>query len=110
MIMTRRSAVATLAVMAGAIGVLVRTSNFAWACLWGKWKIRCPNGHDDIVTRGTCQHLCETCGTQAFNNGAVRIVCPNNHATLVQTGTSHDQKNVLQSFKCPIDHLECRID
>ena len=109
MTMTRRSIVTALIAKAGAIGVLLITPGSAWACLWGKWKIRCPNGHDDIVTQGTCQHTCETCGAQAFNNGAVRIVCPNGHATLVQTGTSHDQKDVLQSYKCPQDQLECRI-
>jgi len=110
MALTRRSVLAALVAQAGSISVLVNTSAPAWACLWGRWKIRCPNGHDDIVTQGTCQHQCETCGAQAFDHGAVRIVCPNGHATLVQTGTSHDQRDLLQSYKCPQDHLECRLD
>src|SRR6266404_3939426 len=101
MTITRRKLLATLVAKVGAVGILVTAANSARACMWGTWKVRCPNGHDDIVTQGTCNHRCEKCGAQAFAAGAGYIVCPKGHANLVQTGTSRNQNEVLQSYKCP---------
>jgi len=45
----------------------------AHACLYGTFKVRCPNGID-IVEDGTCNHTCEKCGGKAFTEGEGYLV------------------------------------
>ncbi len=64
--------------------------------LYGKWHVRCPGGHVDVVADGTRQHKCQTCGKQCFVDGKVTVMCPSGHANTV----SLDDVDVLQSYKC----------
>jgi hypothetical protein len=64
--------------------------------LYGTWHVRCPAGHVDVVTDGTRQHKCETCGKQCFVNGKVTIMCPKGHANDVSLA----DVDVLRSYKC----------
>src|SRR5271165_7239359 len=84
---TRREFVVTLVAQIAAIGTIMATPSRASACLVGTWKVICPNGHVDTVTQVTCQHVCQTCGAQAFSGGDVSVVCPNGHVNrLANTG------------------------
>lgn len=71
--------------------------------LGGKWHVKCPDGHVDIVTKGTKQHKCETCGKQCFVNGKVTVVCPNKHPNVIDLGPI----DVLRSYKCTTCQAEC---
>lgn len=75
--MTRRKALGLM--MIGAVVPSALATNPP-DYLWGTWVVRCPNGHDDIVTGGTAQHKCEKCGVQVFKDGKVTVVCPKGHA------------------------------
>jgi hypothetical protein len=70
--------------------------------LLGTFVVRCPNGHDDTVTKGTAQHVCEKCGTQTFRGGKVTVVCPHGHPNEV---TLHGQ---TKSIICSVCKTECR--
>ena len=87
----------------GAAGIIVAAPSPARACMYGKWIVRCPNGHDDVVTEGTCQHVCEKCGTQVFSGDVVTVVCPAGHPNRVHTG------DAMRSWKCSCGR-ECRRD
>ena len=72
----------------------------ARACMYGTWKLKCPNpacGRIDTVTDGTCQHVCEnsSCRRQMFNGTKVTVVCPNGHENTIDTGSGID------SYLCP---------
>jgi hypothetical protein len=82
----------------------------AWACLVGKWTVRCPNGHDEIVDEVTCNYKCRKCGALAFSAGTGLLVCPNGHPNRVATGGRDDKMRWLCSFRCEVDGLECRLD
>jgi hypothetical protein len=103
---TRRSFMVRVVETLGAATIIAALPRSAQACLYGKWKVRCANGHVDTVTEGTCQHVCEKCGLQAFSGDTVTVVCPEGHLNRVNTG------KLLQSFKCttPRCGKECRID
>ncbi|MBV9925669.1 MAG: twin-arginine translocation signal domain-containing protein [Acidobacteria bacterium] len=109
---TRREFITGLAGLIGAVGIVAVVPNPARACIYGTWVVRCRNGHDDTVTRGTCNHYCEKsgCREKSFSDGAGNIVCPDSHANYVNTGTSHDPAKVLQSYKCRTCGKECRRD
>jgi hypothetical protein len=104
MLTTRRDFIARLAGTIGAVGVIVAVPNVAHACLGGTWVVRCSNGHDDTVTEGTCQHVCEKCGVQVFSGDVVTVVCPVGHANRVDTSDG------IGSYKCATCHRECRRD
>ena len=101
---TRREFIATVVGTIATAGIIVVASSPARACLYGKWKVRCPNGHDDIVDAGTCQHVCEKpgCGRQVFSGHAVTVVCPIGHPNRVDTGTYPQKhgKPVMESYRC----------
>ena len=101
---TRREFITRLAGTIGAIGIVVGAPSPAHACLGGTWVVRCPNGHDDVVTQGTCQHVCEKCNVQAFSGSVVTVVCPEGHANRVNTG------ELMESHKCSKCGRECRRD
>ena len=82
----------------------------ARACLVGRWKVRCPNGHVDVVEEVTCNHTCEKCGVVAFSGGVGQVVCPKGHSNQVTTGDKSGRAQWLCSFKCRVDGLECRLD
>jgi hypothetical protein len=110
MIKTRREFIVGLVGTVGAIGIIVAAPSSARACMYGTWVVRCPNGHDDTVTRGTCNHDCEKCGAKAFSDGEGNIVCPDGHVNHVTTGDSHDEDKVMKSYKCRTCKKECRRD
>jgi hypothetical protein len=64
--------------------------------LYGKWHVRCPAGHVDVVTDGTRQHKCDRCKKQCFVGGKVILMCPKGHANEVKL----DDVDVLRSYKC----------
>jgi hypothetical protein len=71
--------------------------------LYGKWHVRCPDGHVDVVTQGTRQHKCETSGEQCFVNEGVTVMCPKGHANVVDLRPV----DVLRSYKCTVCGVEC---
>jgi hypothetical protein len=87
-----------------AFGVFFALPSQAKACLRGTWKVRCPDGHDDIVEGVTCNHDCEGCGKKAVSGGNARVVCPKGHASPVS--------GITESHRCPEDNcgLQCRRD
>lgn len=109
---TRRVFMTRLIAGFGAFGITVAAPRLARACMYGTWVVRCRNGHDDTVTRGTCNHYCEKrdCPEKSFSDGAGNIVCPGGHANYVNTGTSRDRDKVMQSYKCRTCGKECRRD
>jgi hypothetical protein len=100
---TRRQFIAGALEAIGAVAIVAATPTRAHACLGGTWVVRCPNGHDDTVTQGTCQHVCEKCGRQAFDGDVVTVVCPNGHPNRITTGKT-------TSYVCPTCKTECRRD
>jgi hypothetical protein len=70
--------------------------------LYGKWRVRCPLGHVDVVTDGTRQHECEhtvhgkKCNRQCFVNNKVTVMCPKGHANVIDLA----DVDVLTSYKC----------
>jgi len=74
--------------------------------LWGTWKVRCPNKHDDTVTQATAQHECEKCHQQVFKDGKVTVVCPNGHPNEVPLNGKKESV-ICQNGGCK---LECRRD
>src|SRR4051812_38537410 len=93
---TRRKAI----LLAAVIG-LAPLSKYASAddkrhALFGTWHVRCPDGHVDVVTKGTRQHKCDECGKQCFVNNKVTVMCPRGHANVVDLG----DVDVLTSYKC----------
>ena len=111
---TRRQFITTVVGTIAAICTsVVLAPSPARACLYGKWKVRCPNGHDDIVDAGTCRHNCETDGVQVFSGDVVTVVCPVGHPNRVDTGT-YPRKHgrpVMESYTCRVSRCgrECRI-
>jgi len=96
---TRRQAIRT-AITSGSIAFLKFTP-LAWAdnkrhALYGKFHVRCPNKHVDIVTDGTKQHKCEKCGKQCFVDQKVTLVCPAQHDNIVDLSGV----DVLKTYKC----------
>jgi DNA-directed RNA polymerase subunit RPC12/RpoP len=109
---TRREFITTVVGTIAAVGtVVVGAPSSAQACLYGKWQVRCANGHIDIVDDGTCQHKCEKCGLQVFDGHTVTVVCPVGHANRVDTGTYPQKRGhpVMESYKCSTCGRECRI-
>jgi hypothetical protein len=104
---TRREFVRTAMEVLAAAGVVAAVPGRADACLAGRWKVSCPNGHVDLVTGITCQHVCETCRRQAFAGTVVTVVCPDGHANKVETGS--DPERSVTSVTCSICMKECRI-
>jgi len=103
---TRREFLRGLIANAGAVAVLLVAPSRAFACLGGIWVVHCPYcGHNDTVTEGTCQHVCESCGRQIFNGSQVTVVCPNGHLNLIDTGDG-----LATSYACTAKGcgLECR--
>jgi hypothetical protein len=90
------------AFIAGTIGLLAVPTLAQAQALRGTWVVRCPNGHDDIVTGITRNHDCETCGKKAVSDGGALVVCPNGHASGVDGITQH--------HTCPVCNKECRRD
>ena len=107
---TRRGFLQSAIALTGAFTIIGLASSRTLACMYGTWVVRCPKGHDDTVTDGTCNHDCDECGAKAFYDGAGNIVCPKGHANYVNTGTSHDRDKALQSYKCKTCGKECRRD
>jgi len=101
---TRREFMATMVGAFGAAAIIMATPSRARACMYGTWIVRCPKGHDDEVTEGTCQHVCEKCGTQVFSGNVVTVVCTKGHANRVDTGDR------MTSWKCSNCGTECRRD
>jgi hypothetical protein len=109
MAMMRRGFLATLVARVVWVGIVVGTPGAASACLVGKWRVRCPNGHDDIVDEITCNHNCEKCHALAFNDGEGNIVCPNNHVNHVSTGSTGERGKWMRSHPCSRCGEECCI-
>jgi hypothetical protein len=107
---SRRKFIARVVGTTGAIGVIMAAPNPARACLAGRWKVRCSNGHDDIVKDITCNHTCEKCRVKTFSEGVGDVVCPDGHANHVSTGNRNEQSKWLQSLKCSKCGKECCIE
>ena len=107
---SRRHFLSSLIGAIGAVGILLSVPTRAHACLYGTFKVRCPNGHVDIVEDGTCNHNCDKCGAKAFTEGEGDLVCPDGHVNHVRTGSSRNRNDVTTSVKCRICRKECRID
>lgn len=109
---TRREFITSLVGAIGAVGMIMAAPSSAQACIYGTWVVRCRKGHDDTVTRGTCNHYCEkkNCGEKSFSDGAGNVVCPDGHANYISTGVSRDRNKVMQSYKCRTCKKECRRD
>jgi hypothetical protein len=95
--------------------VVIVAVNVAQACLRGTWLVQCPYDKQvDQVDGVTCQHKCSKCDRQVFsgpNLTDVTVVCPKGHSHLLKdTGKKDQMGKWVQSFKCPTDGLECRID
>lgn len=104
---TRREAV--VAAVAAGLGSVATLASHAMAdgkrhALVGKWHVRCPNKHVDVVTQGTRQHKCEECGKQCFVNGKVTVMCPKGHANELDL----NGEDVVKSFKCRTCGAECQ--
>ena len=98
----------TRALLAGIVAFLVGLAlpEKARACLYGTWKVQCPNCKQvDTVTDGTCQHKCENCKTQVFSGDDVTIVCRNNHATRITI-----KHPATDSFVCPSCKTDCNFN
>ena len=108
MIKTRRDFIARLLETSGAFGIALAMPRPAKACLYGKWKVRCPNGHDNMVDDGTCQHKCKNCRVQAFSGNDVTVVCRNGHPNRITTGAG-DRDHITQHYTCPSCHTDCRL-
>lgn len=104
--MTRRDIITR---MLGITSVIVAVPNYAEACLYGKWNVRCPNGHIDTVTDGTCQHKCEKCRAQVFSGKDVTVVCRNGHSSRITTGDC-GRSTCTTSYICPKCGIDCRLD
>lgn len=96
---TRRQAIVVAA--ASGLAPLLGLAPYARAddkhhALHGKWHVKCPDGHVDIVTDGTKQHKCEKCGKQCFVDGKVTVVCPSMHDNVVDL----KDVDVLETYKC----------
>lgn len=100
---SRRGFIAKMVGALGAVSIVMATPSWARACMYGTWIVRCPRGHDDQVTEGTCQHVCEQCGTQVFAGDVVTVVCPSGHPNRVRTGGR------MTSWKCKCGK-QCRRD
>jgi hypothetical protein len=109
---TRREFMTRLSNCAGAAAFLA-TPRRASACLYGTWYLWCPNPNCpaiDEVEEGTCQHKCETCGTQMFYGEGgrnVTVVCPDGHANPIRTGTRDAPST---SYNCTQCGKECCRD
>lgn len=100
---TRRQFISKLFATVGILGFLLADSKRAHACLYGTWRLKCPNcGQVDTVKDGTCQHPCEKCGTQVFSGDDVTVVCPNGHPWKITTG--HPASD---SYICPTCKADC---
>src|SRR5882724_11000423 len=84
---TRRTFVSGLLGAIGGASVILATPSAVRGCLVGKWKVRCPNKHCDIVDDVTCNHTCDTCHVKAFSDGVGDVVCPDGHVNHVSTGS-----------------------
>jgi hypothetical protein len=104
---TRRSYVMTVSGMLASIAMIGFVPSTAGACLVGRWKVRCPNGHDDYVDEVTCKHSCEKCGAKAVSGGDGVVVCPNGHPNRVSTGNRGQRESWLRSYKCRSCGKEC---
>ncbi len=69
--------------------------------LEGKFKVRCPLGHDDIVSGITHNHTCEKGPHKSVVKGSAILVCPDGHMNPVG--------NITRSHKCWICEKECRL-
>src|SRR5215813_2320992 len=109
---TRREFIAIAVGTVGAVGIVVATPSQARACLYGKWKVRCPDGHIDIVDEVTCNHTCEKCPKKAFVDGEGDVVCPNGHVNHVRTGNRNERDKWIDSLKCrqPGCGKECNMN
>ena len=105
---TRRQALfwAASAGLASIVGSALPADAAPENYLWGTWYVRCPDGHDDKVEKGTAQHKCETCGKQCFKDGKVVVVCPKGHPNEIEV------KGRVESAKCKHEGcgVECRRD
>src|ERR1035441_10470270 len=76
-VITRRQAI-VLAASVGFVALMgfvqhAKAEDKKKHALGGKWHVRCPAGHVDVVTKGTKQHKCEKdgCNRQCFVGGKV---------------------------------------
>jgi hypothetical protein len=104
---TRREFGASL-VGAPFLGTLLFAPASASACLYGKWRVKCANGHVDTVDDATCQHKCEKCRLQVFSGNKVTVVCRNGHANEILTGAAN-RKEITQHYICPTCKTDCRL-
>ncbi|MCU1284068.1 MAG: hypothetical protein JWO13_418 [Acidobacteriales bacterium] len=107
---SRREFIASTIANITGFGLLLMMPDGAQACLYGKWKVRCHKGHDDIVEDVTCNHTCEKCGDQALTEGSGSVVCPQGHPNVVSTGTKNERDKWLRSYKCRQCGMECCIN
>ena len=107
---SRREFLGSLIGVFGAAAIVLTVPTHAQACLYGTFKVRCPNGHIDIVEDGTCNHTCEKCGAKAFTEGEGDLVCPDGHVNHVRTGSSRRREDVTRSVKCRTCGKECKLD
>lgn len=106
---TRREFVSTIVAASGALGILMAVPGRARACMYGEWVVRCPYQdcrNQDVVTEGTCQHVCGRCHRQMFNGDVITVVCPDGHGNPVHSG------DAMRSWTCrtPGCGKECRRD
>ena len=102
----RRDVLRRLGVACGVAFGSMGMPGTARACLYGKWWVKCPNGHVDMVDDGTCSHKCERCGLQVFRGNQVTVVCPNGHANTIDTGACG---RACTSYKCETCGSDCRV-
>ena len=61
----------------------------------------------------TRDRKCSRCHQGVFTGGhdAVTVMCPKGHRNVVKiTGTREQKDQWVNSFKCPQDGLQCRLD
>lgn len=87
----------------GAFGVLsaIPKQAHAWVALVGTWRVRCLNGHDNMVAGFTRDHRCETCGIMSVSEGSAWVVCP-------RCGNVDHVDGVTRQHECDRCGAQCR--
>jgi hypothetical protein len=91
-----------VAVMAGPLLAIAQTPKIPEeGALIGKFKVRCPLGHDGFVSGITRNNTCNVGGRDhpRVVKGSAMVVCPDGHPNPVG--------NITRSHKCWIDGKEC---
>jgi hypothetical protein len=103
---SRRQFIAKLFGATGAVGFLLANPGRAHACLAGNWYVVCPYGDADLVTQGTCQHVCQQHHVQVFRGSQVTVRCPKGHDNPIDTAPCG---KACTDFNCTTCGRDCRV-